>query len=171
MKAKKLILILLLTMLPGISTLCAQNEKEQQAEMVKMIISSKSYKIDVDTYLEPYSDPKLLSYSDYAIEIKNDSVFSHLLYLSHTDIRYNIGLELNFQAPLKKYAMNRDKKGNIHIKFSTHTTTDSLYFMIEVYPNGRTSIYVTMRRGQSIRFSGELNTQIEKAKRKVIQCL
>ena len=112
MKAKKLILVLLLIIQVGIPTLSAQSKKELKAEVVRIIILSKNYKINVDTYLPPYRDPILLDYSDNSIKIKNDSVFSDLLYLGQTDILYNIGKELIFQAPLKKYALNIDKKGN-----------------------------------------------------------
>ena len=48
--------------------------------------------------------------SDYSIEIKNDSIFSDLFYLGQADIPYRRGAELYFQAPLKKYTVDIDKK-------------------------------------------------------------
>lgn len=69
MKTKRQVFILLVAVLAGILTLSAQNRKEQRAEVVRNIISSKNYKIYVDTYIPPYRDPKQLNYLD-SIEIK-----------------------------------------------------------------------------------------------------
>ena len=80
MKTKRQVFILLVVVLAGILTLSAQNRKEQRAEVVRNIISSKNYKIYVDTYIPPYRDSKQLNYLD-SIEIKNDSVFSDLFLL------------------------------------------------------------------------------------------
>ena len=110
MKTKRQIFILLVVVLAGILTLSAQNRKEQRAEVVRNIISSKNYKIYVDTYIPPYRDPKQLNYLD-SIEIKNDLVFSDLLYLEESDIPYSDrGNQLIFQAPIKKYVMDIDEK-------------------------------------------------------------
>ena len=161
MKAKKQIFVLFLTMLVGIPILFAQNKKEQKkqkVEVVKNIIASKNYRIDVDTYIHPDRDPILLDGADNSIEIRNDSVFSTLLYLGQVDMPYGRrGAELFFQAPLKKYAMDIDKKKNAHIKFSANTTIGNCNFYIKVYSNGSASIYVTLQQGKSVNFSGELN--------------
>ncbi len=45
-------------------------------------------------------------------------------------------INLFFRLLLKKYAVNIDKKGNAHIKFSTRTAVDYFNFKIEVYSNG-----------------------------------
>ena len=101
--------------------------------------------------------------SDYSIEIKNDSIFSDLLYLGQADIPYRRGAELYFQAPLKKYTMDIDKKKNAHIKFSVDAAIGDCNFYIKVYPNGSASIYVTLQQGKSVNFSGELNMWREEA--------
>lgn len=144
-------------MLVGATTLSAQSKWEQRTEAVSNIIRSKNYKIYVNTYIPPYRDPIQLDYLDL-IEIKNDSVFSDLLYLEESDIPYSDrGNQLIFQAPIKKYAMNIDKKGNAYISFSTRTAVDYFNFKIEVYFNGSANISVTMQHNQSVSFLGELN--------------
>ena len=95
------------------------------------------------------------------VEIKNDSIFSDLLYLGQADIPYRRGAELYFQAPLKKYTMDIDKKKNAHIKFSANTTIGNCNFYIKVYSNGSASIYITLQQGKSINFLGELNMRRE----------
>ena len=147
MKTKRQVFILLVVVLAGILTLSAQNRKEQRAEVVRNIISSKNYKIYVDTYIPPYRDPKQLNYLD-SIEIKNDSVFSDLLYLEESDIPYSD-------------RGNIDEKGNARICFSTRTTADYFNFKIEVYSNGSANINVTMQHNQSVNYMGELDMRRE----------
>ena len=151
MKTKRKIFILLWVVLVGVPTLSAQSKREQRAEAVSNIIRSKNYKIYVDTYIPPYRDPIQLDYLDL-IEIKNDSIFSDLFYLGQADIPYRRGAELYFQAPLKKYTVDIDKKKNAHIKFSANTTIGNCNFYIKVYSNGSASIYITLQQGKSIIF-------------------
>ena len=95
--------------------------------------------------------------SDYSIEIKNDSIFSDLFYLGQADIPYRRGAELYFQAPLKKYTVDIDKKKNAHIKFSANTTIGNCNFYIKVYSNGsiiRKSKFPQNPK-RSVRFSGK----------------
>ena len=156
MKVKRQILVLFLTMLVEIPILSAQSKKEQKkqkAEVVGKIVTSKVYKINVGTCILPCKAPILLNESDYSIEIKNDSIFS--------DLPYRRGAELYFQAPLKKYTMDIDKKKNAHIKFSANTTIGNCNFYIKVYSNGSASIYITLQQGKSINFLGELNMRRE----------
>lgn len=156
MKVKKQTFVLLLTMLVGISFLSAQNSKEQIAKVVKKAITSKDYKIDADTYIPPYEDSKPLNFPN-SIEIRNDTVFSKLFYFGQIDIPHGVtGNQLNFQAPLEKYAINIDKKGNIHIKFSAHTAIDHVNFKVDVYSDGSAKINIFMRHSQSISYSGKL---------------
>ena len=54
MRTNEQIFILFLVMLVGASTLSAQNKKEYNSEVVNKIITSKDYKISVDTYIPPY---------------------------------------------------------------------------------------------------------------------
>ena len=149
MKTKRQVFILLVVVLAGILTLSAQNRKEQRAEVVRNIISSKNYKIYVDTYIPPYRDPKQLNYLD-SIEIKNDSVFSDLFFVEESDIPYSgRGNELRFQVPLKKYTMDIDRKGNTHINFSVRTKVDKFNFKVVVYFDGRAIVNVFMQHHQN----------------------
>lgn len=81
MRTNEQIFILFLVMLVGASTLSAQNKKEYNSEVVNKIITSKDYKISVDTYIPPYREYIELDYPESSIAIKNDSVFSDLFLL------------------------------------------------------------------------------------------
>ena len=161
MKTNKQILILFLIMLIGAPILSAQSKKEYNPEVIEKIVASGDYKINVGTYMPPSGEYIELNYLD-SIEIKNDSVFSDLLYLEESDIPYSDrGNQLIFQAPIKKYVMDIDEKGNARICFSTRTTADYFNFKIEVYSNGSANINVTMQHNQSVNYMGELDMRRE----------
>ena len=162
MKTNKQILILFLIMLIGAPILSAQSKKEYNPEVIEKIVASGDYKINVGTYMPPSGEYIELDYPENSIEIKNDSVFSDLLYLEESDIPYSDrGNQLIFQAPIKKYVMDIDEKGNARICFSTRTTADYFNFKIEVYSNGSANINVTMQHNQSVNYMGELDMRRE----------
>ena len=125
-------------------------------------VASGDYKINVGTYMPPSGEYIEVDSPENSIEIKNDSVFSDLLYLEESDIPYSDrGNQLIFQAPIKKYVMDIDEKGNARICFSTRTTADYFNFKIEVYSNGSANINVTMQHNQSVNYMGELDMRRE----------
>lgn len=158
MRTKKQILILFLAVLVGAPILSAQSKTDYNSEIVGKIITSRNYKISMDTYIPPYREYIELDYSDNWIEIKNDSVFSDLFFIEESDIPYSgRGNELRFQTPLKKYTMDIDRKGNAHINFTARTKADNFNFKIVVYFDGRVNVNVFMQHHQSVSFLGELN--------------
>lgn len=165
MKTKKQILMLLLAMLVGIPTLSAQTKKEkkeQKKEAVKQLIVSENYKIDVNTAM-PMRGRNITLSSPYSLEIRNDSVFSYLPYYGRAySIPYGGGSGLIFNAPLKEYTMDMDKKGNAVIKFSARSPEDFFEFSAKIFPNGTASIDVIMQNRQSISYRGELETEEDK---------
>ena len=165
MKTKKQILMLLLAMLAGIPTLSAQTKKEkkeQKKEAVRQLIVSENYKIDVNTAM-PMRGRNITLSSPYSLEIRNDSVFSYLPYYGRAySVPYGGGSGLIFNAPLKEYTMDLDKKGNAVIKFSARSPEDFFEFSAIVFSNGTASIDVIMQNRQSISYRGELDTENKK---------
>lgn len=165
MKTKKQILMLLLAMLAGIPTLSAQTKKEkkeQKKEAVRQLIVSENYKIDVNTAM-PMRGRNITLSSPYSLEIRNDSVFSYLPYYGRAySVPYGGGSGLIFNAPLKEYTMDLDKKGNAVIKFSARNPEDFFEFSAKVFSNGTASIDVIMQNRQSISYRGELDTENKK---------
>lgn len=154
----KQIFILFLAVLVGFPILSAQSKKEYNSEVVEKIIISRDYKINVDTYIPPHREYIELDNSENLIEIKNDSIFSDLFFIEESDIPYSgRGNELRFQAPIKKYTMYIDRKGNAHIKFSARTKVDKFNFKIVVYFDGRVNVNIVMQHHQGVNFLGELN--------------
>lgn len=101
--------------------------------------------------------------SPYSLEIRNDSVFSYLPYYGRAySVPYGGGSGLIFNAPLKEYTMDLDKKGNAVIKFSARSPEDFFEFSAKVFSNGTASIDVIMQNRQSISYRGELDTENKK---------
>ena len=166
MRTKKQIFMLLLALLVGIPTLSAQQskkeKKEQKKEAVRQLIVSEDYKIDVNTAM-PMRGRSIPLTSQYSLQIRNDSVFSYLPYYGRAySVPYGGGSGLIFNAPLKEYTMDMDKKGNAVIKFSARSPEDRYEFRAKVFPNGSASIDVNMQNRQSISFQGELDIKEEK---------
>jgi hypothetical protein len=160
MKTRKQILMLLLVMLAGIPTLSAQTKKEkkeQKKEAVRQLIVSEDYKIDVNTAM-PMRGRSIPLTSQYSLQIRNDSVFSYLPYYGRAySVPYGGGSGLIFNAPLKEYTMDMDKKGNAVIKFSARSPEDFFEFRAKVFPDDTTSIDVTMQNRQAISYRGEVD--------------
>lgn len=70
MRTNEQIFILFLVMLVGASILSAQNKREYNSEVVNKIITSRDYRISVDTYIPPYREYIELDYPESSIEIK-----------------------------------------------------------------------------------------------------
>ena len=136
MRTKKQIFMLLLALLVGIPTLSAQQskkeKKEQKKEAVRQLIVSEDYKIDVNTAM-PMRGRSIPLTSQYSLQIRNDSVFSYLPYYGRAySVPYGGGSGLIFNAPLKEYTMDMDKKGNAVIKFSARSPEDFFEFRAKV---------------------------------------
>ena len=73
-------------------------------------------------------------------------------------ITYLIATE---EAPIKKYALDIDKKGNARIKIATRTLMNKIDFKILIYPNGSAYINVNIQHCQSVIYLGKLDIKIE----------
>ena len=160
MKAIRIIFSLLLIMAISIPTLSAQTKKEKKElkkQAVEKLITSGKYKIDVNRAL-PARGRSVMLTSPYSVEIRNDSIISHLPYYGRAySIPYGGGEGLNFKAPLTDYKLDWDKKGTAKIKFTARSTEDKFDFDIDIFSNGSSTIFVNMQNRQSINFQGEVD--------------
>lgn len=157
-KSKRICFTILLSFI-GASIASAQSKKEKRKQkelIVKEIVESENYKIDVTTayprrgHMVPLTSP-------YSLEIRNDSVFSHLPYFGRAySIPYGGGSGLMFKAPIEKYQMIYNKHGVAKAELTAHSEEDKIKFYFTISPNGSSNIDATMQQRESIRFSGEL---------------
>ena len=93
--------------------------------------------------------------SPYSVEIRNDSIISHLPYYGRAySIPYGGGEGLNFKAPLTDYKLDWDKKGTAKIKFTARSTEDKFDFDIDIFSNGSSTIFVNMQKPPVHQLSG-----------------
>lgn len=160
MKTIRMIFFLLLVTVIGAPALSAQTKKEKKEmkqKAVKELVLSEKYKIDVDRAI-PARGRSVSLTSPYSIEIRNDSVISHLPYYGRAySIPYGGGEGLNFKAPISDYKVEWDKKGTAKVRFTARSTEDRFSFNIDIFSNGSSSIFVNMQNRQSISFQGDLD--------------
>lgn len=159
MKTNKRLFLLLLSLVVSLSALNAQSKKEKKEEkekVVKELIESGNFKIDVSRAYPQGGKSVQLSPS-YSIELRNDSVFSNLPYYGRAySIPYGGGDGLRFDAPLETYKMETKKSDATKIAFTTRSKEDRFDFRIRIFSNGTATIDVSMQQRQSISFAGEL---------------
>lgn len=160
MKTIRMIFFLLLVTVIGAPALSAQTKKEKKEmkqKAIKELVLSEKYKIDVDRAI-PARGRSVSLTSPYSIEIRNDSVISHLPYYGRAySIPYGGGEGLNFKAPISDYKVEWDKKGTAKVRFTARSTEDRFSFNIDIFSNGSSSIFVNMQNRQSISFQGDLD--------------
>ncbi|WP_321480005.1 DUF4251 domain-containing protein [uncultured Bacteroides sp.] len=136
-----------------------QEKKTKHEQMVKELIDSRNYKINVGTAL-PRRGRNVFLTSPYSLGVKNDSVFSWLPYYGRAySIPYGGGNGLSFEAPIKTYKLLYDKKEAAKIEITTQTEEDVFKFLITIYPTGCSHITVNMYNRESIDFSGDLEVK------------
>lgn len=151
--------LLLVTVIgaPALSAQTKKEKKEMKQKAVKELVLSEKYKIDVDRAI-PARGRSVSLTSPYSIEIRNDSVISHLPYYGRAySIPYGGGEGLNFKAPISDYKVEWDKKGTAKVRFTARSTEDRFSFNIDIFSNGSSSIFVNMQNRQSISFQGDLD--------------
>lgn len=159
MKKSKCICFTILFLFIGVSIAFAQNKKEKRKQkelIVKEIIESENYKIDVTTAY-PRRGRMVPLTSLYSLEIRNDSVFSYLPYFGRAySIPYGGGNGFIFKAPIEKYQMIYNRHGVAKAELTARSEEDKVKFYFTISPDGSSNIDATMQQRESIRFSGEL---------------
>ena len=137
-------------------SLSKAERKRIQEMKVKEMLDNRHFKIEVDM-MHPLNYPSKSLTSYFSLEIRNDSILSYLPYLGRAyQVPYGGGKALNFDAPIRQYQESFPKKHMRRIDLSTDNGEDLLFYSIEVFTNGKSTIYVQSRNRQSISFDGEM---------------
>jgi len=159
---KTIYLMLAVGILMGCATTNTQSglsKAEKRALVEKRVtemLDNRHFKIEVDM-MHPLNYPSKSLTSYFSLEIRNDSILSYLPYLGRAyQVPYGGGKALNFDAPIRQYQESFPKKHMRRIDLSTDNGEDLLFYSIEVFTNGKSTIYVQSRNRQSISFDGEM---------------
>ena len=146
-----------LALLSGCGTTAMNTEKAaEQAALVRDMLSERHYKIGVN-FMYPLKGPSRSLTSDYSVEVRNDSLISHLPYFGEAyDLPYGGGQGLNFSERISSYADYQKKKDEYVIEIGVKNSEDIFVYTINIFDNGRSSIDVRSRKRDPISFSGEM---------------
>ena len=143
-------------LLIGCGTTMNAEKAAEQAAMVRNMLSERHYRIGVN-FMYPFRGSSRSLTSDYFIEVRNDSLISHLPYFGEAyDLPYGGGQGLNFSERIGSYADYQKKKDEFVIEIGVKNSEDIFIYTINVFDNGRSSIDVRSRKRDPISFSGEM---------------
>lgn len=149
-----------------VSQVSAQNTKEERDMLRKQAVAEaldkREYTVSIN-YMMPRRGRGHALSSQYSIEVRNDSLFSHLPYLGRAySVPYGGGKALNFDAPVSGYASETRKKGIIRISMKVCNEEDYYTYILNVYPDGDCDLYVQPQQRESISFRGVMETNADK---------
>ena len=140
---------------------CATSEERaarnaEHAKKVKAALDSKTFKISVNRMNPMRGASKSVSYG-YSVEVRNDSLISHLPYFGRAyNVPYGGGNGLSFSAPIDSYRDTPKKNDLREIEIHLTNDEDTYTYYIKVFDNGSSSIDVQSRQREGISYSGEM---------------
>ena len=145
----------------GGQSLIAQDKKSEKTQRIKELIDGGKYNVEVDRAF-PMGGRSVNLTSSYGIEIKGDSIYSHLPYYGRAySVPYGGGSGLSFDKPVTDYEVAYDADDKATVTFATRSDDDRYEFRIQIYSNGTTTIFVQPTNRQSITYHGEFRLKKE----------
>lgn len=164
MKQLKLLLAATVVSLMAMHMMSCSSSKtvadKNQALKVSALTDSRHYKIVVDYMLPVQGTSKALN-TNYSLTVKGDTLISYLPYFGRAySVPYGGGAGLNFDAFLFDYEAASDEKGIVRIRFKSKSEGDIYRYQIQIFDNGKATIYVDSNNRQSITYYGKLDDDL-----------
>jgi hypothetical protein len=153
-------LLAMLVLTAGCSTsasgLSRQERKAMVAAAVQRNLSNLHFKINVNTMYPQRGVPKHLDYG-YEVKVQGDSLYSYLPYFGRAyNIPYGGGKGLNFSERIAEKQVTHPKAGLTSVVLFVQNNEDQYLYTIEVFDNGKASVYVRSREREAISYSGAM---------------
>ncbi len=133
----------------------AQRQALQTA--VQDSLKSKHFTIDVNMMYPQRGAAENVT-GNWSLEVKGDTLVSYLPYFGVVDYApIGGGKGMNFTAPIEKYSMETDAKGQSMVRMKVKNDEERMEFQIEVQPEGQSYINVVFQRRDHISYSGTLD--------------
>jgi len=127
-----------------------------QAQKVLNALESGEYTIEVNWMHPLRGQPQHLTYG-YRVKVKGDTIDSYLPYFGGAYyVPYGGGKGLNFTAPISDYRIEQTANNHYIVYLQTNIVEDTYLFQIDLFTNGKASIYVIARERDNISFDGEM---------------
>jgi hypothetical protein len=140
---------------------CATSEERaarnaENAKKVKAALDSKTFKISVNRMNPMRGASKSVSYG-YSVEVRNDSLISHLPYFGRAyNVPYGGGKGLNFKAQIRNYRATFAGNNGYIVECDVPNDEDVFYYRINIFNSGKAIIDVWARDRNPISFQGEM---------------
>lgn len=118
----------------------------------------------VAKFANPTRGSQVYLSSGYDLKIRNDSAFAYLPYygVAHVAPFNNTESGIKFSEKMLDYVRQpKRKNAGWNIQFNVKTQSSVLYFMLDVYNNGSSSIVVTLFEKDAITFLGEMRLDLK----------
>ena len=142
------------------STLTSAERAERDAKIeraVAKMLAEHRYAVTVNMMFPRNGRAQNVT-SDYSLEVRGDSLVSYLPYFGRAySVPFGGGKGLNFAAPIKSYHSEKGKKGRTNVEIDVDNTEDYIKYMLDIFPDGNTTIDVIPREREAITFSGQMD--------------
>lgn len=162
---KKLLFMMLIAI---VCTGCATSEaaKQRRAErqaketaQVRHGVETRNFKINVNYAYPVGAKPMQLS-SPYFLKVKGDTVNSYLPFFGRAyNVPYGGGKALNFDGRILRYATEKVKSDRTIIQMQIVNEEAEYLYTVDLFDNGSATIDVMSHSRESIRFSGNMETE------------
>ena len=154
---------LLLFIQTSCSTSDGLSKSERRALIASRVahsISDRHFTIDVNT-ANPVAFPTVILQSPFSLTLNGDTLVSYLPYFgtSYFAVPYGGGNPLNFTSTISNYETTLLKRGEHLIRFTARNGEEIFNFSINIFDNGRASIFVLSRNRSDISFNGEMKME------------
>lgn len=165
---KKLFLFLMMALaLVACSTMKLTPEQQAQRRAQETLqmnknVQDRHFSIDID-YIYPQQGRSLAADYGYFVAIQGDTLNSCLPYYGRAyQVPYGGGDGLNFETRISSYTFSRLENGVIRVQVKATNDGDQYNYVFDIFDNGKTSIVVSSRERDQIRFTGTMNLNKKK---------
>lgn len=127
------------------------------AQMVDDSLENRSFKIDMN-YMIPNSMPSRNLEYGYYIRVNNDSIDAYIPFFG-VAYRAEYGTDdggLSYKGPMASYQVSQVRKDLRQVNIIVKKHFDEILYQIDVFTNGRVSIFVRSLNREGIQYNGEM---------------
>ena len=127
------------------------------AQMVDDSLTNRSFKIDMN-YMIPNSMPSRNLEYGYYIRVNNDSIDAYIPFFG-VAYRAEYGTDdggLSYKGPMASYQVSQVRKDLRQVNIIVKKHFDEILYQIDIFTNGRASIFVRSLNREGIQYNGEM---------------
>lgn len=156
-------LIVISAVITSLTTLQAQDVKEDADSMVRNLIESKQYVFNAESVLPSNGRLRLLN-SGERLDLRGDTLIADLPYFGRS---YTAPIDpsqggFHFTSSDFEYTVKEKKKGGWNINIKPRDNNDVRQFTLDVSTNATASLQVVSNNRQFISFNGRLSPKSKK---------